>query len=81
VKDEPDDGGLRLAIQDLQAALANVKQITGKIKEGEGTLGALIADSTVYEQLVTILEGAQRSSILRFLIRGLGRDVAKDKKE
>lgn len=74
VKDEADDGGLRLAIQDLQAALANVKRITGKINEGEGTLGALIADPTVYEQLVTILEGAQRSSILRFLIRGLGRD-------
>ena len=86
VKDEPDDGGLRLAIQDLQAALANVKQITGKINEGEGTLGALIADPTVYEQLVSILEGAQRSSILRFLIRGLGRDrgdkdAGKDKKE
>ena len=86
VKDEPDDGGLRLAIQDLQAALANVKQITGKINEGEGTLGALIADPTVYEQLVSILEGAQRSSVLRFLIRGLGRDRGdtdggKDKKE
>jgi phospholipid/cholesterol/gamma-HCH transport system substrate-binding protein len=86
VKDEPDDGGLRLAIQDLQAALANVRQITGKINEGEGTLGALIADPTVYEQLVSILEGAQRSSILRFLIRGLGRDrgdkgAGKDTKE
>jgi len=86
VKDEPDDGGLRLAIQDLRAALANVKQITGKINEGEGTLGALIADPTVYEQLVSILEGAQRSSILRFLIRGLGKDgggkdAGKDKKE
>jgi phospholipid/cholesterol/gamma-HCH transport system substrate-binding protein len=85
VKDEPDDGGLRLAIQDLQAALANLKQITGKINEGEGTLGALVADPTVYEQLVTILEGAQRSSILRFLIRGLGKDrgdtgAGKDKK-
>jgi phospholipid/cholesterol/gamma-HCH transport system substrate-binding protein len=86
VKDEPDDGGLRLAIQDLQAAMANVKQITGKINEGEGTLGALIADPTVYEQLVSILEGAQRSSILRFLIRGLGKDrgdkaAGKDKQE
>ena len=76
VKDESDDGGLRRAIQDLQAALVNVKQITDKINEGEGTLGALIADPTVYERLVSILEGAQRSSILRFLIRGIGRDRA-----
>jgi phospholipid/cholesterol/gamma-HCH transport system substrate-binding protein len=74
VKDEPDDGGLRLAIRDLQAALANVKDITAKLNEGEGTLGALIADPTVYERLVSILEGAQRSSILRFLLRGVGKD-------
>ena len=76
VKDEPDDGGLRLAIADLQLALANLKEITTKINEGEGTLGALVVDPTVYDQLVSILEGAQRSSILRFLIRGLGRDRA-----
>lgn len=82
VKDEADDGGLRQAIRDLQAALVNVKQITDKINEGEGTLGALVADPTVYEKLVSILEGAQRSSILRFLIRGLGRDRSgKDAKE
>jgi phospholipid/cholesterol/gamma-HCH transport system substrate-binding protein len=86
VKDEPDDGGLRRAIQDLQAVLADMKLITGKINEGEGTLGALIADPTIYEQLVSILEGAQRSTILRFLIRGLGRDrgdkgAGKDKGE
>ena len=82
VKDEPDDGGLRRAIQDLQAVLVNVKQITDKINEGEGTLGALVVDPTVYERLVSILEGAQRSTILRFLIRGLGKDRAgKDGKE
>jgi phospholipid/cholesterol/gamma-HCH transport system substrate-binding protein len=82
VKDEADDGGLRRAIQDLQAVLVNVKQITDKINEGEGTLGALVADPTVYERLVSILEGAQRSTILRFLIRGLGKDRAgKDGKE
>lgn len=74
VKDDLDDGGLRLAIQDLRTALANLKQITARINEGEGTLGALIVDPTVYEQLVTILEGAQRSAVLRFLLRGLGRD-------
>lgn len=76
VKDEPDDGGLRLAITDLQATMANLKEITAKINEGEGTLGALVVDPTVYDQLVSILEGAQRSAILRFLIRGLGRDRA-----
>jgi phospholipid/cholesterol/gamma-HCH transport system substrate-binding protein len=73
VKDEPDDGGLRLAVRDLQVTVANLKEITEKINEGEGTLGALIADPTVYERLVSILDGAQRSRILRFLLRGLDR--------
>jgi phospholipid/cholesterol/gamma-HCH transport system substrate-binding protein len=72
VKDDGDDGGLRLAIQDLQKASANMREITAKINEGEGTLGALIGDPTVYERLVTILDGAQRSRVLRFLLRNLG---------
>jgi phospholipid/cholesterol/gamma-HCH transport system substrate-binding protein len=74
VKDEPGDAGIRQASRDLQVAVANLKEITDKIKEGEGTLGALIADPTVYERLVNILDGAQRSFLLRGLLRGLGRD-------
>jgi phospholipid/cholesterol/gamma-HCH transport system substrate-binding protein len=79
VKDAPEDGDLRSTLQDLQAAVANLKAITDKINEGEGTLGALIADPTVYERLVGILDGVQRSFLLRSLIRGLGKD--RDKKE
>lgn len=73
VRDEPDDGGLRRAVRDLQVTVANLKAITEKINEGEGTLGALIADPTVYERLVSILDGAQRSRVLRFLLRNLDR--------
>jgi len=72
LKDEPADAGIRQASRDLQVALANLKEITAKINEGEGTLGALIADPTVYERLVAILDGAQRSFLLRGLLRGLG---------
>jgi phospholipid/cholesterol/gamma-HCH transport system substrate-binding protein len=74
VKDEPTDGGLRQASRDFQEAMANLKEITEKINEGEGTVGALLADPTVYERLVNILDGAQRSFLLRGLLRGLGRD-------
>ena len=45
--------------------MANFKAISEKINTGEGTVGALIADPTVYERLVTILDGAQRSFLLR----------------
>lgn len=80
VKDEAEDGTLRSTMADLQVAVANLKEISEKINEGEGTLGALIADPTVYERLVDILDGAQRSIILRSLIRNLGTDH-RDKKE
>jgi len=72
VKDESTDGGLRGAVDDLRVTVANLKEITTKINEGEGTLGALIADPTVYERLVAILDGAQRSTILKFFLRRLG---------
>lgn len=72
VQDEDGDAGLGLAIRDLQQAAANLRAITARINEGEGTLGALIADPTVYDRLVAILDGAQRSRVLRFLLRNLG---------
>ena len=51
----------------------------------DGTLGALIDDPTVYENLAQFLEGARRSYLLRSLIRstisggaaGAGPDGAK----
>jgi len=66
------DGGLEPVIEDLRAAVASLKDISAKIQEGEGTLGALLADPTVYERLVAILEGTERSALLKALIRRLG---------
>jgi len=79
VADSGDEGELKLTLQDLRAAVANLKAISQKINEGEGTVGALIADPAIYERLVTILDGAQRSFLLRSLIRGLGDKGAKSK--
>src|SRR5437667_11242952 len=62
-----------------RVTVANLKEISEKVKEGEGTIGALLADPTIYERLVTILEGAQRSFLLRSLIRGLGEKGAESK--
>ena len=49
--------------------MADLRAITGRIAAGEGTLGGLIQDPTVYENLAAFLEGAQRSVLLRALIR------------
>jgi phospholipid/cholesterol/gamma-HCH transport system substrate-binding protein len=63
------DARLGDALGDLRAAMANLKDITARIEAGEGTLGGLVQDPTVYENLAAFLEGAQRSLLLRTLIR------------
>ena len=62
-------GPVGQALADLRLALANLRSITDRLAGGEGTLGGLIEDPTVYENLAAFLEGAQRSLILRSLIR------------
>ena len=79
VAESGEDGSLSLTMHDLRTAMANLKSITAKINEGEGTVGLLIADPTVYERLVTILDGAQRSFLLRSMIKSLGDKGAKSK--
>ncbi len=55
--------------EELRGASADLKKITEKIAGGEGTLGALINDPTVYEDLRTIVGNVKRSWILRTLVR------------
>jgi phospholipid/cholesterol/gamma-HCH transport system substrate-binding protein len=74
ITDGADQGNLRAVLQDMQVTVANLKAITARINEGEGTLGALVADPTIYERLTAILDGAERSWLLRSLIRNLGRE-------
>jgi len=71
VADSGDQTELQLTLHDLRAAVANFRAISEKINTGEGTVGALIVDPTVYERLVAILDGAQRSFLLRSMIRSL----------
>jgi phospholipid/cholesterol/gamma-HCH transport system substrate-binding protein len=49
---------------------------------GEGTLGALLVDPTVYENVTALLEGARRSWILRWVIQSTlesGREVEQER--
>lgn len=54
---------------DLRQAMADLRALAAQIRAGEGTVGGLIQDPTVYENLAAFLEGAQRSLLLRALIR------------
>jgi phospholipid/cholesterol/gamma-HCH transport system substrate-binding protein len=66
---EKGDGPMGEAAADFRVAMANLRVITDRLKAGEGTVGALLEDPTVYENLAAFLEGAQRSYLLRTLIR------------
>lgn len=53
----------------LKNAADHLASILEKIDNGQGTLGGLINDPTVHEDMKTILGGAKRSKILKYLIR------------
>jgi len=54
--------------QTLQAA-EHLNSVLGKIDRGEGTLGLLVADPTLYDDLKQLVGGAQRSVLVRSLVR------------
>lgn len=56
-------------IQDLNQTLKNVKIVTEKMKNGEGTIGALFSDSSLYEDLKHLIGGANRNNVLKFFVR------------
>ena len=53
---------------------ADLQVVTGRLRQGDGTLGALLEDPTVYEDLSALLRGANRSALLRSLIRSTRED-------
>ena len=61
---------------DLEQTSKNLKSVSVHLAQGEGTLGALIDDPTLYEDLSSLLRGANRSRILRSLIQSTRRSGA-----
>ena len=53
----------------LGVAAASLKTILKKIEKGEGTLGALVNDSSLHEDMRILLGGAKRSQSVKFLLR------------
>ncbi|HEX8440522.1 MCE family protein, partial [Archangium sp.] len=61
------DAGTMFA--DLGSAAADIKQITAMVAKGEGSLGGLIKDPTVYEDLRQVVGNVRRNRVLRALVR------------
>ncbi len=53
----------------IKSSLDKLDRILTKIDKGEGTLGALINDSSLHEQIKAMLGGSQRSKNIKSLIR------------
>ena len=82
------DPGRAKMLDDIQAAAATLRtltedlqEVTARLRRGEGTLGGLLDDPTVYEDLSALLRGANRSLLLRSLIRSTREDGAKETKD
>ena len=55
--------------RELTEMARDLRAVVGRIEKGEGSLGALINDPTVYDDLKTILGNVKRNRILRALVR------------
>ncbi|MFQ5657995.1 MAG: MlaD family protein [Candidatus Methylomirabilales bacterium] len=76
------DPSSKQLVENLTETSKHLKEISAKIARGEGTLGAFLVDPTVYENLTALLEGARRSWILRWVMRGTlgsGREAQQEK--
>jgi phospholipid/cholesterol/gamma-HCH transport system substrate-binding protein len=78
--------GMRQLTSELQGIATGVREMTAdlqvvaeRLRRGEGTMGALLEDPTVYEDLSALLRGANRSLLLRSLIRSLREDGQEEK--
>jgi phospholipid/cholesterol/gamma-HCH transport system substrate-binding protein len=56
-------------ILDTGRAAESLSQIMRKIDEGSGTIGALVNDPTLYEDLKVLLGGAKRHALLKYVVR------------
>jgi phospholipid/cholesterol/gamma-HCH transport system substrate-binding protein len=56
-------------MQNLNAMSGDVRQIIADVRAGKGTLGALLIDPSVYEDLKVVLGNVDRNKALRALVR------------
>ena len=66
------------SLNKVNEAANSLERATRALANGEGTIGALLVDPSLYENLVQITDGANRSFILRQAIRTALKD-GKDK--
>jgi phospholipid/cholesterol/gamma-HCH transport system substrate-binding protein len=57
------------AMAEFGTTMKNLRQVSDKVKNGEGTIGALLTDASLYEDLKNLIGGANRNTVLKFFVR------------
>lgn len=53
----------------LNAMSGDLRKIVADVRSGKGTLGALLVDPSIYEDMKTVLGNVERNDVLRALVR------------
>jgi phospholipid/cholesterol/gamma-HCH transport system substrate-binding protein len=64
-----DGGHGKNTLENLDHMTADLRDIVANMKAGKGTVGALLVDPSVYEDVKTVLGNVQRNDVLRALVR------------
>lgn len=71
---EVDLAAVRQALTSFRSAASDVHAVTAAIRRGEGSLGGLLADSAIYEDLRGIFGKANRNVMMKSVIRSMLRE-------
>jgi phospholipid/cholesterol/gamma-HCH transport system substrate-binding protein len=63
------DGDTKDALANVTQLTADLRDIVRGVKQGKGTVGALLVDPSIYEDLKRVIGNVERNSVLRSLVR------------
>ena len=63
------DSSSQHVVGNLNAMSDDLRAIVGDVRRGKGTLGALLVDPTIYEDLKSMVGNVERNEVLRALVR------------
>jgi phospholipid/cholesterol/gamma-HCH transport system substrate-binding protein len=63
------DQSTRTAIDALVGTLLDVRYLVGQVRAGKGTIGALLVDPSVYEDIKQLVGNVDRNQVLRAFVR------------
>jgi phospholipid/cholesterol/gamma-HCH transport system substrate-binding protein len=63
------DDSTQHVLGNVSAMSDDLREIVGNVKAGRGTLGALLVDPSVYEDIKSLVGNVERNQVLRALVR------------